>query len=192
MMRKLYEWVIKKSGHPKAPWFLSFISFTESSFFPVPPDILLIPMIISKKARAFYYAFLCTFFSVLGGIIGYCIGFFLLNSFGLSILEYYNLNSHFTNFEEYYKKYGTVIILGAGLTPFPFKVITIASGVFNLNIFSFILFSLIGRGLRFYLIAILLKIFGKTIENLIDKHFNILVSLFFIILIGGIMILKFL
>jgi len=191
-LRKLYDWTLIKSQHPKATWFLSFISFIESSFFPIPPDIILIPMIIAKRANAFLYAFICTISSVLGGIAGYLIGFYLFNSIGTIIINYYGLADQFILFENYYLKYGIWIVLGAGFTPFPFKFITIASGVFGLNIVLFVAVAFLARGLRFYLIALLLKIFGSIIKNLINKYFNILASIFFILLIGSIMILKFL
>jgi membrane protein YqaA with SNARE-associated domain len=191
-LRKLYDWTIKKSQHSHAKWFLSLIAFAESSFFPIPPDLILIPMIIAKKTHAFFYAFLCTISSVLGGLVGYCIGYFLFNSLAILILNYYGLSDQFSSFETYYIKYGMWIVLGAGFTPFPFKFITIASGFFGLNIILFITVAIIARGARFYLIAILLKIFGSFIENLIDKYFNILVTLFFILLAGGIILLKFL
>ena len=190
--KNLYDWTLIKSRHPKATWFLSLVSFIESSFFPIPPDIILIPMIIAKKTNAFFYAFICTISSVLGGILGYLIGYYLFNSLGILIVNYYGLADQFTLFENYYIKYGLWIILGAGFTPFPFKFITIASGVFGLNIFLFIIISILARGLRFYIIAILLRIFGSFIENLINKYFNILISIFFILLIGSILILKFL
>jgi membrane protein YqaA with SNARE-associated domain len=190
ILRKIYDWTILKSKHPKAAWFLSIVSFAESSFFPIPPDIILIPMIIAKRTQAFFYSFICTISSVAGGVAGYCIGFFLFNSLGGIILSYYGLEDQFNTFEQYYLEYGILIILGAGFTPFPFKFITIASGVFGLNIFLFIGASIIARGSRFYLISILLKIFGKTIENLIDRYFNILATLFFILLIGSIVLLK--
>ena len=190
--KNLYDWTIIKSRHPKAPWFLSLISFLESSFFPIPPDVILIPMIIAKRTKAFFYAFICTISSVVGGIFGYCIVFFLFNSLGYLILSYYGLSDQFSNFEQYYIKYGILIVIGAGFTPFPFKFITIASGVFELNIILFVFSTIIARGLRFYLIAFLLKVFGKKIENIINKYFNILVTIFFVLFIGSIMILKFL
>jgi membrane protein YqaA with SNARE-associated domain len=189
-LRKLYDWTLLKSQHPKASWFLSFVSFIESSFFPIPPDIILIPMIIAKRTNAFFYAFICTASSVLGGIFGYLIGYYLFNSIGIIIINYYNLSDQFILFENYYLQYGIWIILGAGFTPFPFKFITIASGVFGLNILLFIIISIFARGLRFYLIAFLLRIFGEVIENLINKYFNFLASVFFILLIGSIVILK--
>ena len=189
-LRKLYDWTLLKSQHPKASWFLSFFSFIESSFFPIPPDIILIPMIIAKRTNAFFYAFICTASSVLGGIFGYLIGYYLFNSIGIIIINYYNLSDQFILFENYYLQYGIWIILGAGFTPFPFKFITIASGVFGLNILLFIIISILARGLRFYLIAFLLRIFGEVIENIINKYFNFLASVFFILLIGSIVILK--
>ena len=191
-LRKLYDWTLQKSRHPKAYWFLSFFAFIESSFFPIPPDIILIPMIIAKRTKAWLYAFICTISSVIGGLVGYCIGYFFFNSLGILIVEYYGLNDQFSIFEKYYIQYGIWIVLGAGFTPFPFKFITIASGVFGLNVFLFTAIAIIARGLRFYLLAILLKLFGKIIEELINKYFNYLATLFFVLLIGSIMIVKFL
>ena len=191
-LRKLYNWTLNKANHPKAPWFLSFISFIESSFFPIPPDIILIPMIIANRFKAWWYAFICTASSVIGGIAGYCIGFFFYSTIGIMILKYYSLGDQFTNFESLYNENGIWIVLGAGFTPFPFKFITIASGFFHLNIYLFIIVALIGRGSRFYLIAFLLRIFGNWIKNFIDKYFNLLAILFFILLIGSFIFLKYL
>jgi len=190
LLRSLYNWTLKKAEHKYSSWILSIVSFSESSFFPIPPDVLLIPMIIAKRTKAWTYALICTLSSVLGGIAGYAIGFFLFNSIGILIIEFYHLSNSFNSFENYYKEYGILIVLGAGFTPFPFKFITIASGVFSLNIFLFILTALVARGLRFYLLASLLFIFGEKIKILIDKYFNILAVLFFIILVGSFMIIK--
>ena len=191
LIRKLYDWTLEKSRHPKASWFLAFISFIESSFFPIPPDIILIPMIIAKRTRAWFYAFVCTMSSVLGGLFGYCIGYFFYNSIGKIILEYYGLTNQFIIFEEYYLKYGILIVIGAGITPFPYKFITIASGVFGLNVFLFTVVSFFSRGLRFYLLSFLLKFFLEKIEKLIDKYFNILAILFFVLLVAGIVVVKY-
>ena len=190
LLRSLYNWTLKKAEHKYSSWVLSIVSFTESSFFPIPPDVLLIPMIIAKRTKAWTYAFICTLSSVLGGVVGYAIGFFLFNSIGILIVEFYHLTNSFNTFENYYKEYGILIVLGAGFTPFPFKFITIASGVFSLNIFLFIFTAFIARGFRFYLLAILLFIFGEKIKILIDKYFNILAVLFFILLLGSFMLIK--
>jgi len=191
ILRNLYNWTLNKSAHKNASWFLGLISFSESSFFPIPPDIILIPMIIARRTRAWFYAFVCTISSVGGGVIGYAIGYFFYSTIGSIIVETYGLSNSFDSFENYYNQYGIWIVLGAGFTPFPFKFITIASGVFNLNILLFIIVSLFARGLRFYIIAGLLYIYGNTIKKLIDRYFNFLASLFFILLIGSIILLKF-
>ncbi len=191
-LKRTYNWTLEKAQHKNAKWYLSLISFVESSFFPIPPDILLIPMALASKANALFYAFLCTLFSVLGGILGYAIGYFFYNSVGIYIVDFYHLENSFNIFESYYKEFGILIVLGAGITPFPYKFITIASGVFGLNIFLFIIVSIIGRGLRFYLIAILLYFFGEKIKLIIDKYFNVLTIVFFILLIGSVFIIRFL
>ena len=191
-LKKTYNWTLEKAQHKNAKWYLSLISFAESSFFPIPPDILLIPMALASKAKALFYAFICTLFSVLGGILGYAIGYFFYNSVGIYIVELYHLENSFNIFENYYKEFGILIVLGAGITPFPYKFITIASGVFGLNIFLFIIVSIIGRGLRFYLIAILLYFFGEKIKLIIDKYFNVLTIVFFILLVGSVFIIRFL
>ena len=191
-LKRIYNWTLEKAQHKNAKWYLSLISFVESSFFPIPPDILLIPMALASKANALFYAFICTLFSVLGGILGYVIGYFFYNSVGIYIVDFYHLENSFNIFESYYKEFGILIVLGAGITPFPYKFITIASGVFGLNIFLFIIVSIIGRGLRFYLIAILLYFFGEKIKLIIDKYFNILTIVFFILLVGSVFIIRFL
>ena len=191
-LNKLYNWTLTKAKHKNAKWYLCLISFAESSFFPIPPDLLLIPMALANKIKTFFYAFICTFSSVIGGVAGYTIGYFFYNSFGIYIVEFYHLENSFSIFENYYKEYGILIVLGAGITPFPYKFITIASGVFGLNIFLFIIVSIIGRGSRFYLIALLLYFFGERIRLIIDKYFNILTIVFFILLVGSVFIIRFL
>ena len=191
-LKRLYNWTLDKANHKNAKWYLSLISFAESSFFPIPPDLLLIPMALASKTKAIFYAFICTFSSVLGGILGYAIGYYFYNTLGIYIVEFYHLENSFSVFEDYYKEFGILIVLGAGITPFPYKFITIASGVFGLNIFLFIIISIVGRGFRFYLIAILLYFFGEKIKLIIDKYFNILTVVFFILLVGSVFIIRFL
>ena len=192
LLRKLYDWMLEKSKDPKAPWFLAIISFSESSFFPIPPDIILIPMVLANKIKAWSYASICTVSSVLGGVLGYFIGFFFYNSIGVMIVQYYSLENLFSSFESSYNEYGILIVFGAGFTPFPFKFITIASGLFGLNLPLFIGVSFFARGLRFFLVASLLKLFGSFIKNLIDRYFNIFATLFFLLLIGSFILLKYL
>ncbi len=191
LFRKLYDWTLKKASQKGATWFLSIISFAESSFFPIPPDIILIPMVLAKKSKAFFYALICTLFSVFGGIFGYLIGLLLFNSIGILLINFYHLDLHVAQFKNYYNSYGAWIVIIAGFTPFPFKVITIASGLFQLNFIVFIVCSILSRGARFYLVSVLLYYFGEGIKILIDKYFNFLTILFLTLLIGGILIIKF-
>tara|TARA_Y100000996_G_C22429957_1_gene605226 strand:- start:335 stop:919 length:585 start_codon:yes stop_codon:yes gene_type:complete len=190
IFRKLYNWTLEKSSQKGAPFFLGIISFAESSFFPIPPDIILIPMILAKRTKAYFFALICTVSSVAGGILGYLIGLIIFNSIGIFVVNFYNLAESVDDFKNYYDLYGAWIVIIAGFTPFPFKAITIASGLFQLNFIIFILCALLSRGARFYLIALLLYLFGEKIKIFIDKYFNILTILFFILLIGSIFIIK--
>ena len=192
IFRNLYDWTLSKASQKSAPWFLGIVSFAESSFFPIPPDIILIPMVLAKRTKAFFYALICTLSSVLGGILGYLIGFLLFNSIGILLINFYHLNEQIAQFQNYYNNYGVWIVIIAGFTPFPFKVITIASGLFQLNFVVFVLCSILSRGSRFYLVSILLYFFGEKIKFLIEKYFNFLTILFFILLIGGILIVRYL
>ena len=192
IFRKLYNWTLDQSSKKYASWFLAFISFIESSFFPIPPDIILIPMIIAKRTKAFFYAFVCTISSVFGGLFGYLIGYALFSSIGITLVNFYGMTEYIESLKEYYNNYGIWFVLIAGFTPLPFKIITIASGLFQLNLIIFILCSLIARGCRFYLIASLLYVFGEVIKKFIDKYFNFLTVLFFILLIGGVLVLNYL
>ena len=190
IFRQLYDWTLEKSSRKEATWFLSIISFAESSFFPIPPDIILIPMALAKKTKAFLYAFICTISSVLGAILGYLIGILLFNSIGILLIDFYHLTNEVSEFKEYYNLYGAWIVIIAGFTPFPFKVITIASGLFELNFFIFLVSSILSRGARFYLISGLLYFFGNKIKIFIDKYFNFLTIIFLVLLIGSFLFIK--
>jgi membrane protein YqaA with SNARE-associated domain len=193
ILRKIYDWTLDKAKHPKAPWFLSLISFTESSFFPIPPDIILIPMIIANRLKAWWYAFICTLSSVAGGLAGYCIGYFFYLTIGEFIIELYSLESQYSDFKlKYDNEPWLWFVFFAGITFFPFKVITIASGALQTNIFNFTIVALISRGLRFYIVATLLRYFGNYIKDYIDRYFNLLSIIFFVLLIGGFIFFKYL
>lgn len=181
-----------KAGHKHALWFLAFVSFIESSLFPIPPDILLIPMILAHPNKAWLYALVCSVASVLGGMLGYAMGYFLYDSIGLSILEFYGYADKFDSFQERYNEWGAWIVLMAGVTPFPYKIITIASGVTQLNFTVFILSSILARGIRFFLVAALLWKFGAPIRQFIEKYLGAVVTLGFIVLIGGFIVAKYL
>ena len=192
MFKNLYKKCLDLAGHKSSKYYLAIVSFVESSFFPIPPDIILIPMVLANRIKAWLYASICTISSVIGGIAGYFIGFFFYNSIGIKIVQYYSLENLFSSFESSYNDYGILIVLGAGFTPFPFKFITIASGLFGLNLPLFISVAFFARGLRFFLVAGLIKLFGNFIKNLIDRYFNIIATLFFLLLIGSFILIKYL
>ena len=190
-IRAIYDWTLRLAAHRRATWGLAGISFIESSVFPIPPDVVLIPMCLANRSRAFFYATICTAASVLGGVFGYAIGFFLFETLGRAILEFYGMFEKFDLFQKRYNDWGGWIVFGAGLTPFPYKVITIASGVTKMNLLVFIVASVIGRAARFFLVAALIWKFGAPIKTFIEKYMGILTILFFALLIGGFIALKY-
>lgn len=189
-LRALYNWTLRQAASPYALWILALIAFIESSIFPIPPDILLIPMILAMRQRAWLLAGICTIASVTGGMAGYGIGAFLYESVGQSILDFYGKLEKFETFQALYNEWGAWIVMMGGLTPFPYKVITIASGVTGLNIVTFTLFSILARGMRFFLIAWLLWRYGAPIKAFIEKYLGLLTILFFVLLVAGFLVLK--
>jgi len=192
LLRRVYDWTMTFAAHRHAMWALFVISFVESSVFPIPPDILLIPMILANRDKAWRIAAVCLVGSVLGGIVGYGIGYFLFEQFGRPLLEFYGKAGKFAEFQDMYNAWGAWVVAMAGLTPFPYKVITIASGVAALNIGTFIIASVISRGIRFFLEAWLLWYFGDPIREFIEKYLGLLVTGGFVVLFGGFVALKFL
>jgi membrane protein YqaA with SNARE-associated domain len=191
MLNGLYNWVMKLAAHRNAAGVLAIVSFVESSLFPIPPDAFLIPMVLARRERAWWYAFVCTLASVLGGILGYFIGAFLFDTFGRQILDFYGFQAHFEEFSTNYTKNGGLYVFGAGLTPFPYKVITIASGVIGLSLPVFIAASVTARSLRFFAVAGLLYYFGPPIKVFIEKYLGLLTIAFFILVIAGFYVIKF-
>lgn len=192
MLRRLYDWTIALAASRHSEKALVGISFAESSFFPLPPDLLLIPMVLAERAKAFRYATLCTLASVAGGIAGYLIGAFLFEEFAKPILEFYGYGAKFEEFVGWYNDWGFWFVFGAGLTPFPYKVITIASGATGLDFLVFLLASIISRGPRFFIEAGLLYWLGPPIRNFIEKRLGLVFTLFLVLLIGGIVFARFL
>ena len=188
ILKKIYLKILELSGKPRSEWVLAIISFTESSIFPIPPDFLLLPMTLAKPLKWLRLALITTIFSVLGGILGYFIGLFLWDVVGEKIINIYNLETNFNYFKDKYNSHGAIIVFLAGFTPIPYKLITIASGGMKLNLLTFILASLISRGLRFFIIAGIIRIFGSTAKIYIEKYFNLLTILFGIIIIVVVMI----
>jgi membrane protein YqaA with SNARE-associated domain len=191
MLRRLYDWTIRLSAHPRALWALAAVSFIESSVFPIPPDVLLLPMVLAARERAWRIAAVCTVASVLGGLLGYGIGYFLYEEIGQPLLTFYGYEEQFIHFKNAYNEWGAWIVFGAGLTPFPYKVITIASGVANLDIVTFIVASVLSRGLRFFLIAALLWKFGPPVRRFIEARLGLLTFVFFVLLLGGFVVVRY-
>jgi membrane protein YqaA with SNARE-associated domain len=177
MLRKIYDWCIDAAHKPYALWILGAVSFAESSFFPVPPDVMLLPMSLARPQRAWLYAGICTVTSVLGGVVGYAIGALLYDSVGQWLIHFYGLGDKVETFRAGYAQYGAWIILLKGLTPIPYKLVTITSGFANYNIWLFIVLSVIARGGRFFLVAILLNRYGVWIRETIEKRLGMWVAL---------------
>lgn len=170
MLRRLYDWCIAAAYRPFASWIMGGVSFVESSFFPIPPDAMLIPMSLARPDRAYSYAFLCTWTSVLGGILGYAIGAVLYDSVGTWLIGLYGYGDKVEAFREAYNRYGAWIILLKGLTPIPYKIVTITSGFAGYDLVLFIVFSIITRGARFYITAFLLNRYGPRIRVVIEER----------------------
>lgn len=192
MLRALYNRTMAFAAHRNASWALAGVSFAESSFFPIPPDILLIPMVLAKRAKAWFYATICTIASVAGGVAGWLIGAFLFETAAQPILEFYGYAHEFEDFAQRYNEYGAWIVFFAGLTPFPYKVITIASGATGLSLPVFIVASILSRGLRFFAVSALLWWLGPPIRDFIERWLGLLFTLFVILLFGGFVAIRYL
>lgn len=185
LTRRIYDHTLNLASRKNALTWLFVISFIESSFFPIPPDIMIIPMVLATPKEAYKIAGVATVASVLGGYFGYFIGVYGFELIARPLLEFYGYMKQFGEFENYYHEYGAWIVFGAGTTPFPYKIITIASGVVRLDLVVFTIASVIARGMRFYFIAWLLKRFGNPMKVFIEKNLNLLSILFLLLLIGG-------
>ncbi len=191
MLKRLYGRMMELSAHRHAVWALAAISFIESSVFPIPPDVILIPMVLAARDKAWKLALVCTVASVIGGMAGYGIGYFLFESIGRPIVDFYGYGAKFAAFQETYNQWGAWIVAAAGLTPFPYKVITIASGVTALNPLTFIIASAVSRGVRFFIVAALLWKFGAPIRTFIEKNLGWLTAAFFLLLFGGFLLIRY-
>lgn len=188
MLRRIYDWCIAAADKPYALWLMAAVSFAESSFFPVPPDIMLIPMALARPQRAWVYAGVCTIASVAGGVLGYAIGFLLYDSVGQWLIGLYGYGDKVEAFRASYAQYGAWIILLKGLTPIPYKIVTITSGFAGYDIWLFILFSAITRGARFFIAAVLLNRYGETIRHHIEKRLGLWVAIGAAVLVAGFII----
>lgn len=190
MLRALYDWTVRLAAHPRALWALAVVSFIESSVFPIPPDVLMIPMIIAAPHRAFVIATVCLVASVLGGLLGYGIGMFAYEQVGQPVLAALGKGEAMEAFNTRFNDFGFWAVLIAGLTPFPYKVITIMSGWTGLPLATFIVTSIIARGLRFYIVALLLWKFGAPIRSFIEERLGLMFTLFVVLLLGGFLVVR--
>ncbi|ABY29137.1 MAG: YqaA family protein [Methylobacteriaceae bacterium] len=190
MIRRLYEWILALAAKPSAPWALGAVAFAESSFFPVPPDAMMVPMAVSRPDRVWLYATIATVASVLGGLLGYAIGALLFDSVGLWLFNLYGLADKAETFQASYATYGHWVILLKGLTPIPYKLVTITSGFAHYSLFWFMLLSVITRGARFFLLAWLLGRYGIGIRAVLDRHLNVVAGLFAAVVILGFVAFK--
>ncbi len=188
MLRRIYDWCIDAAHKPHALWIMAAVAFAESSFFPVPPDVMLIPMSLARPKAAWLYAAICTAASVLGGLLGYAIGALLYDSLGQWLIEFYHLTDKVEAFRAGYSHWGALIIIGKGLTPIPYQLVTITSGFAGFNLWLFVLCSIIARGGRFFIAAILLNRYGEWIRVRIEKHLTFWVLLGAAVLVLGFVI----
>jgi membrane protein YqaA with SNARE-associated domain len=192
MLRGLYDWVIRLAAHPRALPALGVIAFLESSIFPIPPDVLLIPMVLADRTKAFRIALVCTVCSVLGGLLGYAIGYYFFETIGDWVVRTYHMEAGLAAFRAGFAEYGTWIILIKGLTPIPYKLVTIASGAAHFDLFTFVWASIVTRGLRFFIVTALLWRFGEPIRTFIEERLTLVTSSFLVALVGGFVAFRYL
>ena len=185
MLRGIYDWTMRMAASARAPWALAGVSFAESSFFPIPPDIMLIPMVLSEPRKAWWYATIATVASVLGGLLGYAIGYYLYDAIGEPIMKFYGREHALDAFETFVQEYGVAAVIIKGMTPIPYKVVTIAAGVGKMDILAFVGASIVARAMRFYLVAGLLYFFGEPIRSFIEGRLALVTTAFLVLLIGG-------
>lgn len=192
MLRRIYDWIITLSSGPRALPALAAVAFTESSFFPIPPDAMLVPMVLAQPRRAWRIALVATAASVLGGIAGYFIGVYLYDTIGQWLISFYGLGDHFGEFQKAYAEWGLWIILIKGMTPIPYKIVTIASGLAGYNFPVFVLASIATRGARFFLVAALLRVFGEPIRAFIERRLTLVTTMFILLIVAGILATRYL
>ena len=192
MFRRLYDWTMSLAARPGAIWALGAVSFAESSFFPIPPDVMLLPMALARPERAWRYALVCTLTSVAGGLLGYAIGALLYDSIGSWLFRTYGLEQGAEAFRASYAKYGHWIILLKGLTPIPYKLVTITSGFAGYDLFWFVVLSIVTRGARFFLIAGFLRRFGGPVREWLERNFALAAGLFVAAIVSGFIAFRYL
>lgn len=186
MLRRIYDWCIASADKPHALWLMGLISFAESSVFPIPPDTMLIPMSLARPQRAWTYATVCTLTSVAGGVLGYVIGAYLYDTVGHWLIQLYGYGDKVEAFREAYARWGTLIILVKGVTPIPYKIVTITSGFAGYNLGLFVIFSFVARGMRFYFTAFLLNRYGAKARVMIEERLGFWFTIGLLVLVAGV------
>jgi membrane protein YqaA with SNARE-associated domain len=192
MLQRLYRRVLALAARRDAPWWMAAISFAESSFFPIPPDVLLVPMCLARPERAWRLALICTVASVLGGVLGYFIGYALFEVLAAPLLRFYHYEAAFERFRQTYAEWGLWVILVKGVTPIPYKIVTIASGAAGFNFAVFLAASVVTRGARFFLLAGLLRAFGEPVRDFIERRLTLVTTLMAAGIVFGFVVLKYL
>ena len=192
MLRRLYDWVIRLASSRYAIPAMGAVAFAESSFFPIPPDVMLVPMVLANRTKAFRIAAVCTVCSVLGGLLGYAIGYYFFETAGKWVVKAYGLQAGLDRFREQYAHWGIWVILIKGLTPIPYKIVTIASGAAHFDLFTFVWASIVTRGARFFIVSALLWKYGEPIRAFIEKRLTLVTWLFLIALVGGFIVVRYL
>lgn len=190
MLRRVYEWILRQAGHEHAIWTLSAVSFAEASFFPLPPDLLLVPMILARRDRAMLYAAITTITSVLGGLLGYAIGYYLFELVGHFIVTHLSSQASYDYLQEEFATYGAWVIIGKGVTPIPFKLVTILSGALHYDLPNFVAAAIVCRAIRFFPIALAVYYFGERARTFIETRLALVTSVTVFAIIAGFILLK--
>lgn len=192
MLRRLYDWTMRLAEHPRSEWALAGVSFAESSFFPIPPDVILAPMVFANRKKTWRYCLICTISSALGGILGYIIGMFLMDTLGQWIINFYGLQDSFEAARTKFNDWGwAMLLLGGGFTPLPYKVITILSGITQLNFLLFILLGTFARGTRFLITCSVLYWLGPRAKQIIEKRLGLAFTALIVLIVGGVYLAKY-
>ncbi|AIB12074.1 DedA family protein [Azospirillum brasilense] len=191
MLKPLYNRILKLSARKDAVWWMSAVSFAESSFFPLPPDVMLVPMCLAEPKKLWRYTNICALASLIGGLFGYAVGFYLFESIGRLIIDLYNAQESFQRFQDMFAEFGPWFLILKGITPIPYKLLTITAGFAHLDLTVFILCSIVARFSRFYMIAILLHFYGPQVRDIIEKRLMLVTTVLLVIIIGGLLSFKF-
>ncbi|HYG85897.1 MAG TPA: VTT domain-containing protein [Azospirillum sp.] len=191
MLKPLYNWILQRAARKDAVWWMAGVSFAESSFFPLPPDIMLVPMCLAEPKKLWWYTNICAFASLLGGLFGYLLGYYLFESVGRLIIDFYNAQDSFVRFQEMFSLYGPWFLILKGVTPIPYKLLTITAGFAKLDLTVFMLCSVVARFSRFYMIAILLHFYGPQVQDIIEKRLTLVTTVLLVVVVGGLLSFKF-